>query len=98
MQHTTAKHNPLTFYLRTLLYMFVALLLRLAVIGDVRDVLYMRTCQAQLGEYVDCLLVPEGALQEMSDTSIRSRPLAVLMMATVMEEEAFTWMGFWMYT
>ena len=38
------------------------LLLRLAVIGDVRDVLYMRTCQAQLGEYVDCLLVPEGAL------------------------------------
>lgn len=29
MQHTTAKHNPLTFYLRMLLYMFVALLLRL---------------------------------------------------------------------
>ena len=29
MQHTTVKHNPLTFYLRMLLYMFVALLLRL---------------------------------------------------------------------
>ena len=29
MQHTTAKHNPLTFYLRMLLYMFVGLLLRL---------------------------------------------------------------------
>ena len=33
MQHTTAKHNPLTFYLRTLLYMFVALLLRLAALA-----------------------------------------------------------------
>ena len=29
MQHTTVKHNPLTFYLRMLLYMFVGLLLRL---------------------------------------------------------------------
>lgn len=29
MQHMTARHNPLTFYLRMLLYMFVALLLRL---------------------------------------------------------------------
>ena len=43
-------------------------------------------------------LVPEGAVQEMSEIYIRSRPLAVLMMATVIEEEAFTWMGFWMYT
>lgn len=45
------------------------LLLRLAVIGDVRDVLYMRTCQAQLGEYVDCLLVPEGALYTQNNAT-----------------------------
>jgi len=38
------------------------LLLRLAVIGDVADVLYMRTCSARLGEYVDCLKVPQKAL------------------------------------
>lgn len=42
------------------------LLLRLAVIGDVSDVLYMRTCQAQLGEYVDCLRVPENALYQQN--------------------------------
>lgn len=40
------------------------LLLRLAVIGDVSDVLYMRTCTAQLGEYVDCLKVPQKAMYE----------------------------------
>ena len=45
------------------------LLLRLAVIGDVRDVLYMRTCQAQLGEYVNCLLVPEGALYTQNNAT-----------------------------
>ena len=28
MQQTAAKHNPLTFYLRMLLYMFIALFLR----------------------------------------------------------------------
>lgn len=44
------------------------LLLRLAVIGDVTDVLYMRSCTAQLGEYVDCLKVPEKALYEKNDT------------------------------
>lgn len=38
------------------------LLIRLAVLGDVADVLYMRTCQAQLGENVDCMVVPESAL------------------------------------
>ena len=63
------------------------LLLRLAVIGDVRDVLYMRTCQAQLGEYVDCLLVPEGALYTqngatgvvvVSETSQNFVPVTVL--------------------
>lgn len=63
------------------------LLLRLAVIGDVRDVLYMRSCQAQLGEYVDCLLVPEGALYTqngatgvvvVSETSQNFVPVTVL--------------------
>lgn len=44
------------------------LLLRLAVIGDVSDVLYMRTCSAQLGEYVDCLKVPVKALYEKNDS------------------------------
>lgn len=44
------------------------LLLRLAVMGDVTDVLYMRTCTAQLGEYVDCLTVPESALYKREET------------------------------
>ena len=44
------------------------LLLRLAVIGDVSDVLYMRTCSAQLGEYVDCLKVPQKALYTKNET------------------------------
>ena len=44
------------------------LLLRLAVIGDVEDVLYMRTCSAQLGEYVDCLKVPDSALYVKNNT------------------------------
>ena len=43
------------------------LLVRLAVIGDVTDVLYMRTCQARLGEYVDCMSVPEKALYQQMD-------------------------------
>ena len=45
------------------------LLVRLAVIGDVTDVLYMRTCQAHLGEYVDCLSVPESALYQQNDAT-----------------------------
>lgn len=44
------------------------LLLRLAVIGDVSDVLYMRTCSAKLGEYVDCLKVPQKALYTKNET------------------------------
>lgn len=44
------------------------LLLRLAVMGDVRDVLYMRSCTAKLGEYVDCLKVPQSALYEKNGT------------------------------
>lgn len=43
------------------------LLLRLAVIGDVSDVLYMRTCRARLGEYVDCLKVPQKAMYQKGD-------------------------------
>lgn len=44
------------------------LLLRLAVMGDVRDVLYMRSCTAKLGEYVDCLKVPQKAMYEKNGT------------------------------
>lgn len=44
------------------------LLVRLAVLGDVSEVLYMRTCQAQLGEYVDCMVVPEAALYTYNDS------------------------------
>jgi len=44
------------------------LLVRLAVIGDVRDVLYMRTCSAELGEHVDCLKVPDDALYVKNET------------------------------
>ncbi len=44
------------------------LLLRLAVMGDVTDVLYMRNCTAQLGEYVDCLMVPQSALYKRDET------------------------------
>ncbi|NLI21178.1 MAG: hypothetical protein GX418_06490 [Clostridiales bacterium] len=43
------------------------LLLRLAVIGDVTPVLYMRTCQAELGEYADGLLVPAGAIYTQNE-------------------------------
>ncbi len=40
------------------------LLVRLQVSGDVAPVLYMRTCKAELGEYVDALMVPTSALIE----------------------------------
>ncbi len=40
------------------------LLLRLAVVGDVTPVIYMRNCQAELGEYADCMLVPSKAIFE----------------------------------
>ncbi len=43
------------------------LLLRLAVMGDVNPVLYMRTCSAELGEYADCLLVPSAAKFRQND-------------------------------
>ena len=43
------------------------LLLRLAVMGDVTPVLYMRTCQAELGEYADGLLVPSTALYTQNE-------------------------------
>ena len=38
------------------------LLLRLAVVGDVSPVLYMRTCQAELGAHADCMIVPSSAI------------------------------------
>ena len=43
------------------------LLLRLAVMGDVTPVLYMRTCQAELGEYADGLLVPASAIYTQNE-------------------------------
>jgi hypothetical protein len=38
------------------------LLLRLAVVDDVTNVLYMRTCEATIGESVQCMTVPLAAL------------------------------------
>ncbi|MBE5793771.1 MAG: hypothetical protein E7323_03715 [Clostridiales bacterium] len=38
------------------------LLIRLAVVGDVSDVLYMRTCEATISEAVQCMTVPVAAL------------------------------------
>ncbi|MBE5802367.1 MAG: hypothetical protein E7319_08780 [Clostridiales bacterium] len=38
------------------------LLVRLAVVDDVTKVLYMRTCEASIGEYVDCMMVPADAI------------------------------------
>ena len=43
------------------------LLVRLAVMGDVMPVLYMRTCQAELGEYADGLLVPASAIYTQNE-------------------------------
>lgn len=43
------------------------LLVRLAVLGDVSDVLYMRTCQARIGENVDCMAVPSAALYTQNE-------------------------------
>jgi len=43
------------------------LLLRLGVVGDVTPVLYMRTCQASLSEYVDSLMVPRAAIYTQND-------------------------------
>ena len=43
------------------------LLLRLGIAGDVTPVLYMRTCQAELGEYVDSLIVPKAAIYTQND-------------------------------
>ena len=66
------------------------LLLRLAVIGDVRDVLYMRTCQAQLGEYVDCLQVPEGALYTQNNATgvvVMTADNQVFIPVTVLRQE-----------
>ncbi|MBQ8149818.1 MAG: hypothetical protein IJ041_04810 [Clostridia bacterium] len=38
------------------------LLLRLAVVDDVTNVLYMRTCEATIGESVECMTVPVSAI------------------------------------
>ena len=64
------------------------LLLRLGVVGDVTPVLYMRTCQAELSEYVDSLMVPksaiyiqndqQGVVREESDGSLIFIPVSVV--------------------
>ena len=48
------------------------LLVRLSVNdGDVRDILYIRSCQVQLGENVDSLTVPTRALyNQMGQTGV----------------------------
>ena len=38
------------------------LLIRLAVVDDVSNVLYMRTCEATISEAVECMKVPISAL------------------------------------
>ena len=43
------------------------LLLRLGVTADVSPVLYMRTCQAELSEFVDSLMVPRAAIYTQND-------------------------------
>ena len=44
------------------------LLVRLEVKGDVTPVLYMRTCQAELGEYADSMVVPVAAIYVHNET------------------------------
>jgi hypothetical protein len=41
------------------------LLIRLDVRADVTPVLYMRTCQAELGEYVNSMIVPQNAIYKL---------------------------------
>lgn len=43
------------------------MLVRLSVSGSVKPVLYMRTCQAELGDYVSSLCVPSRALIRQDD-------------------------------
>ena len=45
------------------------LLLRLSVSSDVSQVLFMRTCQAELGEYVSSMLVPSRCIFRQGDTT-----------------------------
>ncbi len=45
------------------------LLLRLSVSSDVSPVLFMRTCQAELGEYVNSMLVPSRCIYRQGDTT-----------------------------
>jgi exoribonuclease II len=68
------------------------LLLRLGVVGDVTPVLYMRTCQAELSEYVDSLLVPKAAMYTQNDQKGVVRVLEdgslVFIPVTVISEQA----------
>ena len=44
------------------------LLVRLSVMDSVMPILYMRTCQAELGDYVSTLCVPSRAMYRVDDT------------------------------
>ncbi len=44
------------------------LLLRLRISSNVQDVMYIRSCRAQIGEYSDAISVPERALFTQNDT------------------------------
>ena len=46
------------------------LLLQLSVQGSVSDILYMRTCQAELGESISTLRVPERAIYQQDDMDV----------------------------
>jgi hypothetical protein len=67
------------------------LLLRLGVVGDVTPVLYMRTCQASLSEYVDSLMVPKAAVYTQNDQKgvvrVESDGSMVFIPVTVVSEQ-----------
>ena len=67
------------------------LLLRLGVVGDVTPVLYMRTCQASLSEYVDSLMVPKAAIYTQNEQKgvvrVESDGSLVFIPVTVVSEQ-----------
>ncbi len=68
------------------------LLLRLGITGDVEPVLYMRTCEAELSEYVDSLMVPKTAIYTQNDQKgvvrVESDGSLVFIPVTIVSEES----------
>ena len=68
------------------------LLLRLGIAGEVTPVLYMRTCQAELSEFVDSLLVPKAALYTQNEQQgvvrVEADGSLVFIPITVISEQA----------